>query len=917
MIRKFKIFTSILTKPLFITYAIFFALYSISSQSLAEEWALQSPAPPVCAYYAIPDANGFVKVTINKDGMFPSEELKVTAKSFWTTEGDRLSVQLHESEKGEYVEDVNVSPGQPIIINTQNIADGKVAWGSLLIEDKNKGKRYLPLALGNFGPSIESCKPVNIPASGKGNIKLDMSRYHVYGNNADFTLTAFRSESHTAKVAFVNNESGISRSVEFSNKNTDISLDIDAGALYPGKIYTGSLQTTIGEHSFIETPVRIKRKDWDGNAEFSFISPARGEKQARLILSTAGEKPIYGITVSTKDDPTDSFDPRQELDVLLKRNSGEISLWTLDSTSVNDVIDHSIHSGSQYEVIVKAKNDDLAPGIHTATLRFSGLNVDPENRIDAHITFEVKKHPAFALTILIIAVLLSYMMSKGFTILLRRRNLRQRIANIKQTSWLRDDRWGAVPIVRAFGRVAMADIAMNGNHGLKWLARVITTPNLIVNEIKSVEKRLETLSRLNNLAIYWKVAPVASGVQVSGVDNMVVRRAQKVLRRIVDRSSQLRDNDDVEPEIIQEIEALEGWRKRDSMEVGYWISLREDIQSLLDSVYVEYFDFDDKKLTNLLTILNAEKNNQSDNALKQILTDAIKKAELVHRDGLQDLRSIFTRSVLSNMTSGVEIDSIIVELEKADREVVRRIVNNLSSTKVPGTLNEMIRIERYYSQLKLIWEHRDHAERKKMIINKISEEAPLEDVFRILDDVIWEILKQDNVVNLVQLNERKTIEEYELIDFNVECTDSNAKTFLFKHGLEFEWSIQYGEDKILVPITRSPTVTQFIPEATKVIVSVTMKYKGDTHCVKEIDFNTVPTTRYKHLWPIPTTEFIGVCISLLLAIIAGFQSKAFSAALLGSYTEYIALFAWGVGADQMRNLVQNIDAFTKGEDAPT
>ncbi len=56
-----------------------------------------------------------------------------------------------------------------------------------------------------------------------------------------------------------------------------------------------------------------------------------------------------------------------------------------------------------------------------------------------------------------------------------------------------------------------------------------------------------------------------------------------------------------------------------------------------------------------------------------------------------------------------------------------------------------------------------------------------------------------------------------------------------------------------------------------------------------------------------TPELLGVAIAIVLALVAGLQSDAFINALEGSWKEYLTLFAWGVGAEQTENLIQNLE----------
>lgn len=906
-------------KPI-ITGVITFCLVVFTIQLPAEEWALFPAAPLEDALRVLPDPDGLVKVVIGTNGRPASESATVTLNPFWSADGKQFDVHLQKAGDKDDGKSVKVAPGQPIVIKAQGIPEGQLVWGSL--SAKIGGEQLaLPLILGSFGPAIVNGNEVSIPASGQGRLSIDISQHHPFDGSAHFTFTPFRSNQHAAKVGFTKTEADVSgeqRVVTFPDGQNIINLEIDASSLLPEVSYTGALRTTIGNRSFIDTTIKMTREKWVANASFSPINPARGENSVRLFLSAAVAQPIFGVTVSTDKEPTADFDPNNDLDVSLKRESDMVSLWTLDTRDAEQVASRSLQPGSRHEVVVKT-NRALTAGTYATTLRFGALNVDPEQWVDAKVTFVVQHPPLFAIAILVAAVLVSYTTGKGLGIALRRRNLRRRIAAIRRTSWLRNDRWGALPIVRAFGRVAMADLALQHKHGLRRLVRVVTTPDLIADEITEVEKRLKYLERLDKLAIYWKTAPTASGAKVSDVDPMVVRRAQKILRGLVDRFSQLREGEEVGTAINSEIEALESWALREYMEAGYWTSLRIDVQLLLDSVQLEQFDFDKIILRQLEDELHNAESNVTDDVLKQALASALAGTKVAQTEGVQDIRDILT-PVLESAYAG-NIEQKLTTLENSEREVVRRLQRTIASPNVPGSLNAMIRLEGVYALLKLIWEQRENEERRKRFIKLVLEEKPLDQAFKVLDDEVWELLKKEDAVHIVPPGEGKVIEEYDPIDFEVICTDPDANTFLFKHGLEYEWRIDFGGDRPLTPITSTTMVTQFIPTATKntdnkVTVNLTMKFKNEERPVKAVEFDTIATTQFRHLWPIPTTELIGIGLSLILALVAGFESDAFVAALAGSWNEYLVLFAWGIGADQMRNLIQNLDTFTKGTDAP-
>jgi hypothetical protein len=102
----------------------------------------------------------------------------------------------------------------------------------------------------------------------------------------------------------------------------------------------------------------------------------------------------------------------------------------------------------------------------------------------------------------------------------------------------------------------------------------------------------------------------------------------------------------------------------------------------------------------------------------------------------------------------------------------------------------------------------------------------------------------------------------------------------------------------------------------KITAKVTLKYgKCELPKPLEVKFDTRESTRFGELSVLQLSETFGIAFALILASVAGFQSDAFEAALVGTWRAYLTLFVWGVGADQTRNFLQNLDKF-KGVDAP-
>ncbi len=892
-----------------------------------ESAELRPLAPPEDAPRLSPGPDGRVLMLLDIPGQSPGVPVTVTLHPFWDEDARTFDFRLEGPDAAPDGKTATTETGQPIQLKAEGIPEGRVVWGLLETRQDGDPKR-LPLVLGAFGPAVEDADSLDVTPNGQAQLTLDISRHRAFGKKARFELTPFSAQGQPAEILFPDpageGPATTSLEVELPETGREITLEIDARSLRAETDYAGALRTTIGEHRFIDTKLVVKRRNWQAGAAFSEIADRQGPGPLGLTLSAAGDQTVRGFWVANLTGAADDFLPSEHLEITL---DGE-PLEPLDPRNPEQVRRRTLEPGEIKEIVVAAK-EALPPGSYDVALRFGASNVEPENWQDVKVTLVKRRHLAWPIGVLVVAVLLSYATTKGLSAMIQRRDLRRRITEIQKKSWLRSDRWGALPVVRAFGRAKMADLALSLRlrwNLLTWLSRFVTTPQLLVDEVKEVEDRMEVLKRLNALAIYWNAAPSASGAMVTDFDERVVNRAQKILRGIVDRLGQVQEGEDVGTEIMDEIAALEAWEARQKLTEGYWASLSGDIQLLLDAVDLDHFDFDGDTRLHLEGLLRTALGATTKPAEKQALEAALKAAKTAAQEGVAALRE---SPLPAGIADADATESDLQALEACEREVVRRLCQALDLTTSPGPLSEMIQMERTYTRLKLIWEQRNDDERRPALIEKVRNNTPVETILKDLDDDVWERLKAEGTVRIVPPDAQQRIEEYQPIDFKLECTDPKANTFLFKHGLEYEWTIDWDGERQLKPITRSTVVTQFVPQEAEVKVGVIVRRGRESFSIGlahdqdasgkvafvegSKTFKTAPTSAFKHLWPTPTPELIGIAIALILALVTGLQSDVFDTAVAGSWKEYLALFAWGIAADQTKNLLANLDSLTKGE----
>lgn len=289
------------------------------------------------------------------------------------------------------------------------------------------------------------------------------------------------------------------------------------------------------------------------------------------------------------------------------------------------------------------------------------------------------------------------------------------------------------------------------------------------------------------------------------------------------------------------------------------------------------------------------------------------------------------------------------ESKSCERQIVRALLVALRPDDQPKNLGEARERENIYARLKAIWGTRKVGPRTKLLEASLRD-RPLSELFTILDDFVWSGLDGKMVIK----TNGKQPGAFDLIDFHVQAKSDPwfMDTYLFKHGLKYKWSITYNpnahediekgnwlrrisnrlrriskwwrrisnwwrrirvaetEDATqeLAVTTSEPHVTQSIPEqAIDVHATVTVEYgtKSSTAHL-ETPFQVGQARVFSVVSAFQRVELAALVIAVVGAITTGMQTQQYQAALEGSLSTYWLLFAWGFGADQVKNLLEHM-----------
>jgi len=307
-----------------------------------------------------------------------------------------------------------------------------------------------------------------------------------------------------------------------------------------------------------------------------------------------------------------------------------------------------------------------------------------------------------------------------------------------------------------------------------------------------------------------------------------------------------------------------------------------------------------------------------------------------------------------------KLDAAVTTAQSTQRERIRKILSKLAPNELPANLEEAIQREQHYAALKLIWEHRKVKvleEQRDMLIGNPNN---IEEFFRHVDGWAWKNLKDNLEISRPAAGSLQ--EELTLIEFEISPTRKEyGRTYLFKHGIDYEWHIQVGKrspyaklkktlcellnvkassewckekkvelEPLRAPTTQEPLIKQFIPGRFDFVrvwaEAVRRPGTGDkaqeppednpsmdknqqSISLEPIQFSTRMNDELRWRKSFQRGELIALGVAVFVAVVTGMQSDVFKATLLGSSEAYLALVIWGIASERATKLLANIDTY--------
>ena len=566
--------------------------------------------------------------------------------------------------------------------------------------------------------------------------------------------------------------------------------------------------------AIVTVHVRDKTGDWPLNA-----ITARVESSAGSTSTEVDQTKIVSAT----------FNGQQRGDIFASPAPG----------TPRDVAAH------EQKAITLTFDRDISPGEYTIPLRFTAANSGDDDTQRLTVTLKVRDPVIWAIVILVLAALLSFLATRVVTMLRQRASFLARV-HAMRPGWLARDPQ-TLPVIGLRATLKQAED--------------LCRPFWLTGQ-KEIDARLTAAARM--LAILDRVRHVRARIDAISVQ-MVKERASWKLDEFADQldATPLREQD-VAP-LNTQLDKFDDWcaSGSDKQMTAYW----EDVSAHINACL-----------------------SQS----KLVSTAAARRLEDSLRDKLEAIKA------------------------------------------KPDTLSKMTEDDIISRRLGLLWEARGHPGWITSIVelhpDPPKEWSPIDDVYRVIDDGRWKILKdRQKVLCKVEGPSTSTLDPpaaYETVVFRLDvvATDEADKdlltTYLMQKKLTYLWTITISADrpgsrrgkagkpdKLMVRSTQ-PQVAQYSPAKGQLSASVKIDYRSDHGRDADSAAVDIGASDDFRAWRITQrADAIGSLVALLVSVVSGIKLYALGATF-GSLTDYLALFTWGASLDQGKNFVQSLAVYS-------
>ena len=285
----------------------------------------------------------------------------------------------------------------------------------------------------------------------------------------------------------------------------------------------------------------------------------------------------------------------------------------------------------------------------------------------------------------------------------------------------------------------------------------------------------------------------------------------------------------------------------------------------------------------------------------------------------------------------ISLVSIPFAVAKAKMAALYDAINaEIDPAHTPANLDAKMAVERQYAALKILWERRAAPELKGLAdlipAAPLVDDPTLKDMFALADDYACErIMTSEIEIKAPPSDAPDPLLAYEPLHFEVCAKDPALNgTYVFQHGLQFNWSLTFTYKKAwlkipvgrktlsLTPVSDEPRVVQYVPRAGRLAGTVEVQRDGKTLCVSpEIApaMEIGPSSDFGIFRGLARVEWVSWVVAAMMAVISGVATFYYKGQTFGSFQDYLSLFAWGAGVDQGKNFLQTLQAYSPSRPA--
>jgi len=641
-------------------------------------------------------------------------------------------------------------------------------------------------------------------------------------------------------------------------------LQLHAPDLIPGVEYSGKLTasspvdlrswtvTLHRQQTRVQLATDLKRRELDVTL-YSWWGGERPGFELRLF-ERSGDLPVEGLTIRRADESEakTAFDIERHLRFYLDDEwMPDLTHWPV-ADEKREALRRIPPDGQR---VLRAEITGLPRGEHRVVLELDAANAEPGTAPKVELVVRVRHSIGWALALLLLAIALSFFMTKGIV------NWRQRLRLDRRTralyrEWLHELRHLA-PVVWLKATRRQAEMVLDK-------FSLLPAPDELV-------ERLDTAARL--LYLLHRYRDLRDQLRKCGFPFMLNYRLEKEIDKVIHR---------IDPEGLSEAE-----------------------KAALDT-----------KLRNL----------------GQGLADPVSTYKPLVAEALQKIKQFISRENLKEI------------LDKAGASPKqKKYFESLMKTYVDGKLPEgptqedLLKWDQVCAGIRVLGYNPDDAETLKMLLPLVVKadvaEIQIERMFEESDKVVWRKVREAverseaHISPSKQMPTGTAVEALSPARFEVSVGDDRLdEQILLQSRMVAEWTLELEprrkSSKFLKPPLKwtvranGNSLVQFAPEEGKLTVGLVLSHRNQKTkpITAKLDIESSHRNIVRRLFAVE--EIVLVAVSFVTALASGLVLYYIPNPSFGSLQDYLALFTWGVGVDQGKNLVQTFQNLRKQSQPP-